>query len=468
MLRGDMRLRGGYILHVDGSCEEGSGVLLVCVDSLSAQVLESRKIASENHDEVKSVLSVVRRDWGIPVGIVHDLRKALISAAAEVFPGTPQFVCHYHLAADVGKDILGSHVDRLRRLFRCSKARPKLRTLVRSLKEFATSGDNDEHTVTSIVEAPSRKQLLEYCTPEAIMGAVHALACWILAYSHDGKGYGFPFDLPYLDFYKRIASVHQALGDANPNWPDRKRGPYGWLTRLREILDMVVTGEYAADFRQVVSETERDRRIFERFRSALRICPTGQGHGRARACSRDYLSPQRHKATLKELRNSLARQAKRDGPTARACSVVVEHLDKYWDMLFGHVRRRGSRKIIVPPTNNFEEGLLGVVKRQCRRLHGTRDLSRDIEGMSPATPLLLNLRNGEYCETVFGGQEPEKVAARFSTIDSRVVARLLKTWRRDKMSTHLSQKLAGLKGLPRQVARFLSVAGKHLPADRKA
>ena len=51
-----MRDRGGYILHIDGTCEEGSRVLLVCLDSVSGQVLESRKISSENAEEVEQVL----------------------------------------------------------------------------------------------------------------------------------------------------------------------------------------------------------------------------------------------------------------------------------------------------------------------------------------------------------------------------------------------------------------------------
>ncbi len=32
LLKRDMIRRGGYILHVDGTCEEGSGVLLVSMD----------------------------------------------------------------------------------------------------------------------------------------------------------------------------------------------------------------------------------------------------------------------------------------------------------------------------------------------------------------------------------------------------------------------------------------------------
>lgn len=456
-LRAAMHQRGGYILHVDGSCEEGSRVLLVCMDSLSGQVLESRKISSENHEEVKGVLKDVLRDWGSPLAVVHDLRKALISAVGEVFDGVPQFICHYHLAADVGKDILGPHADRLRRLFRLTKVRPKLRALVRSLKVFAISQETGDLIVTSILRAQSKKKLQTHCTPETVKGAVHALASWILAYSQDGEGYGFPFDMPYLNLYERILKVHDAVNYVRAIWPDRKRGPLGTFTRFAEILDSVVTDTYAAEFRQAVIKAKKDIKIFNRFRSALRICQKG-GKRKTNEDAPQVLSARRHKRVLKDLSTSLNRQAHRKGPTERACTIVVQHVDKYWNYLFGHVRRSGSRRIVVPRTNNIEEGLFGIVKRQCRRLHGKGQLSRDIEAMSPATPLLINLRNSSYCKTVYGGQEPENIAARFSEVDPKKPAQLLKAWREDRVATKMPGKFAGLKTLPKQVARFLSIA----------
>ena len=273
LLRNQMRDRGGYILHVDGTCEEGSRVLLVCFDSLSGQVLESRKIGSENHDEVSQVLQGVRRDWGHPLAVVHDLRQSLITATADVFPRSPQFVCHYHFAADVGKDILSSHVDRLRRLFRRTKVRPKLRALCRSLKQFAASPDSGEPVLGSVLGATSTKKLREVSTPTAVKGTVHALATWILAFSHSGDGYGFPFDVPYLTLYDRILEVHQVLREASSSWTVSKRGPLGTFRRLKGILDLVVASEYTPQFLAIVADTKRDQKIFERLRNALRICP---------------------------------------------------------------------------------------------------------------------------------------------------------------------------------------------------
>ena len=457
LLRREMRDRGGYILHVDGTCEEGSRVLLVCLDSLSGQVLESRKIGSENHDEVSRILQGVRRDWGDPLAVVHDLRRSLITATAEVFPRRPQFVCHYHFAADVGKDILSSHVDRLRRLFRRTKVRPKLRALCRSLKPFAASPDSGEPVLRSVLGATSTKNLREVSTPAAVKGTVHALATWILAFTHSGDGYGFPFDVPYLTLYDRILEVHQVLRQASPSWTVSNRGPLGTFRRLKEILDIVVASEYTPQFLAIVADTKRDQKIFERLRSALRICPKGGTKRRNDDGASSRLSSGRHKAVLKNLQRLLKRKAGA-GALQKACNIVVQHLDKYSDFLFGHVLRKRSGQIVVPRTNNVEESLFRTVKRQCRRLHGRGHVCRDIDDMLEATPLVLNLRNASYCETVYGGAEPQRIAERFSVVDPRVPAQLLKSWRREKLLVRLPRKYESLKDLPQKLGRFIDVA----------
>jgi hypothetical protein len=456
LLRKEMDKRGGYILHIDGTCEEGSRVLLVCLDSLSGQVLESRKISSENHDEIQQVLTGVRRDWGLPLAAVHDPRQSLTTAVAEVFPGTRQFVCHYHFAADVGKDILTSHIDRLRQLFRRTKVRPKLRALCRSLKKFAAAEGNGELVLSSVLAVRSTKDLRGLSSPEAIKGTVHALASWILAFSHSGDGYGFPFDVPYLTFYDRILDTYEILCQVSVTWPVKKRGPLGTLKRFKEILDTVVASRYTAEFRAIVAETKRDQKIFDRLRSALRICPKDGTNRRNDDGVSSPLSSARHRKVLNQLRDSLKRKA-RTGNSQRACGIVVRHLDKYADFLFGHVLRTRSGQIIVPRTNNAEESLFRTVKHQCRRLHGRGHLCRDMDNMLEATPLVLNLRNANYSEVVYGAADPHSIAERFSAVDPSLPAQLLKSWRREKLSVRLPRKFESLNNLPRRLARFINV-----------
>jgi hypothetical protein len=82
--------------------------------------------------------------------------------------------------------------------------------------------------------------------------------------------------------------------------------------------------------------------------------------------------------------------------------------------------------------------------------------------MPPSTPLLLNLTNANYCQTVYGGVDPEKLASVFSTIDQEIPARLMKAWRQEKLLTSIPQQLERLNNLPQQVAAFISVAAKEL------
>ena len=460
-LRTEMRNRGGYILHIDGTCEEGSRVLLVCLDSISQQVLESRKISSENAEEVAQVLREVRHHWGCPLAIVHDLRKSLFTAAAQTFPGVAQFVCHFHFAADVGKDLLSSHVERLRNLFRRTKVRPKLRALCRSLKKFAVAEESGEHVLRSILDVQSTKELRNLSTPEAVKGTVHALASWILAFSASGDGYGFPFDVPYLTFYHRVLEVERLLRAVRAKGAVPKRGTLGSVQRLQEILEIVVASQYTAEFRRIVAATKRDQKIFEQLRSALRICPPGGTQRRLDEGTSNLLSSSRHRKLLEDLRCSLKRKARR-GASQEACQIVVEHLDKYWDYLFGHVLKKRPEAIVVPRTNNVQESLFRTIKRQCRRLHGRGHICRDIEDMFEASPLVLNLRNARYCETVYGGSDYQRIAERFSSVDPSVPNQLLKNWRKEKLSAKLPRKFEREQGLPQRLARFIGVAFKQL------
>lgn len=50
---------GGYILHIDSTCEGRKPHLLTCIDSLSKIILYSEKINSENEDEINAALKKV-------------------------------------------------------------------------------------------------------------------------------------------------------------------------------------------------------------------------------------------------------------------------------------------------------------------------------------------------------------------------------------------------------------------------
>ncbi len=82
--------------------------------------------------------------------------------------------------------------------------------------------------------------------------------------------------------------------------------------------------------------------------------------------------------------------------------------------------------------------------------------------MPPAVPLVINWTNRDYCETVYGGSEPEQIADRFSRGDPEAPAKLLKSWRQESISHRMPRKIEKQKNLPKRVAGFIAMVMKEL------
>jgi hypothetical protein len=428
---------------------------------VSGQVLDSTKIGSENTAEVVAALERVRDDWGTPLATVNDLRQTLLAAVEEVFPGIPHFVCHFHLAADVGKDILGDGVARLRQLFREVKLRPKLRAVARSLAAFATDSDG-AHVVAGLIDG-SPPPVGATIPVEIGLGAVQGLVSWILAFSRSGDGYGFPFDVPYLALYERVVAVDDMIAKVRTRAGSATGRVATALVGLRAALAVVLNGERTAEFAGVVDQIRRDRKVFEAFRKRLRICPKGGKRRRNDEGATEALAPLTHQTILDNFRLSLATRVKSKSRDAGSCRIVITHLDKYRPYLFGH-RLPGAHGIVAPRTNNLEEQTFRKVKRGCRRLHGRGHLRRDVDEMPEGAMLLQNLRHADYRATVYGGQTEEDMARRFSEIDRAEVAQVTKTWKEDRATTRLPRKLERMTDLPERLSIIVQAA---CPSSRK-
>ena len=225
---------GGYVLCVDGTCEGGSPVHLICSDSVTGITLAAFKIGSENEAEATHGLQRVQTLFDDPVATLSDMSRPLRRAQETVWPDRRHFVCHYHFVQDVGKDLLTPYHERLDALFRKSKLTPALVEMRRYLGKRlraaldetplrldaamaqAERGDAEglAHTLESLREAQAHKAprskrsaSLEQLDREELSLAI----LWIQAYRSDGRGQGFPFDLPKLAYWRRCARVPQDL-----------------------------------------------------------------------------------------------------------------------------------------------------------------------------------------------------------------------------------------------------------------
>ena len=92
----DMRLRGGYICHLDATCEGRDPFLMSSIDSLSNIVLGNVKLPAEDEAHIVPFLKRLKHAFGVPLALVHDMGKGILAAVASVFPGVADFICHFH------------------------------------------------------------------------------------------------------------------------------------------------------------------------------------------------------------------------------------------------------------------------------------------------------------------------------------------------------------------------------------
>jgi len=117
---------GGYILHLDGTCEGDNPHLMSSIDELSKIVLANIKLPSENACQLIPFLRKIKQAYGDPIALVHDIGAAILQAVEEVFPTTPDYICHFHFLKDIGKDLSDHEYSSIRRHLKTHRIRSQL------------------------------------------------------------------------------------------------------------------------------------------------------------------------------------------------------------------------------------------------------------------------------------------------------------------------------------------------------
>ena len=220
MLKEYLADRGGYILHVDGTCEGNSPNLFCGLDGLSELVLDSVKISSEKKDQLIPFFRGIKDRFGEPRALVHDMGKGILNAVAEVFPDTPDYICHFHFLRDIGKDVLLSDYTAFYKRLRKLKARATLKQRGRYLGQKITPESHDIERIAGMIQQGALHSIDFEPISDII---VYMLIQWIFEYPSQSSGYGFPFDRPHLDFYRRLQEAYQILEKFKDADMDKKR-----------------------------------------------------------------------------------------------------------------------------------------------------------------------------------------------------------------------------------------------------
>lgn len=386
----DMRIRGGYICHLDATCEGREPFLMSSIDSLSDIVLGNVKLLAEDEAHIVPFLERIKNHFGVPLALVHDMGSGIIKAVAKVFPGVADFICHFHFLRDIGKDFLGAEYNTIRKRLIKHGISAKLRYRAKQLKSEMDANPawvdalhrdikNVELTAEAFVFAP-------------VVGA-YTLIQWALKAKTQGDGYGFPFDRPHLAFAHRIQRLNadvERIKDVHLRGEWRDNTPYFKIhIALQPIIkDKALWKAVAAIDAKII--------VFEKLRKAMRIALPAGPHG---------LNDEGRKGNIrtiekrvKEFRLWLTRR--KEYQRNPAAQNMIAQIDKYWKKLFADpiaVQTAFGPVLIQPQrTNNILEQFFRSLKRAHRRRTGNAASGRMLRTILAETPLVQNLKNPHY------------------------------------------------------------------------
>ena len=327
-LRQLLHCKGGYILHLDATCEGDSPHLMTAMDGITEIVLENVKLASERADRIVPLLRRIKELYGDPLGSVHDMGKGICKALPLVFPNIADFICHYHFLADTGEDLFGQENDTIRKRLRRNGVQGKLRKRVQELSAIVEENPSVvESLSTSLADSPTEQRMND--GSPALMPAVetYTLVLWALEGKKHTDGYGFPFDRPYLIFYERLEVLRRILRHLNrQRLAAGKQDNKPYVRVLRNLIDtMDDTG-----LRKAAGQMQEKITVFDKLREAMRIAIPTAKHGLNDRGSKEKISS--IKKRVEEFRHWLCNDEMYS--KQQDYKGMISQLDKYWDKLF--------------------------------------------------------------------------------------------------------------------------------------
>ena len=418
-----MEAQGGYILHLDATCEGDSPHLMSGLDEISEIVLHNIKLSSESKENIIPFFTKVKKVYGNPRAIVHDMGKGILNAVEKVFPNTPDFVCHFHFLRDIGKDLFAKENDIIRNRLKHYAIQGRLRQKAKQFKKIIDLHPGLDECLSASLE---NKKIEKWALKQMPAVATYALIQWTLDGKKYGNGYGFPFDRPYLVFYQRLKTIYSESEKLQKihlrdNAKDNK--PF---VKLHCLLNDIINDK---PLYKTILQMQEKTSVFDRLRTALRIANPEQNQGLND--DGDDMDIKTIEEGVKDFRNWLTHDDRYSENIDY--QKMIEQIDKYWKKLFADPitvdTPLGKTTIQPGRTNNILERFFRDIRRGYRKKSGVNSMSKTLKAMLADTPLVKNLENQEYLKIILNGKAT--LEERFAEIDAKVVREELRKSQED-------------------------------------
>lgn len=413
--RAFLSMNGGYILHLDGTCEGDSPHLISVLDGITEIVLDNTKVPTENAEDLIPFLTGIQAAYGDPVAVVSDMGKGILAAIRAVFKNVPLFICHYHFLKNAGKELFGVEHDTIRKRLKNHGIQGILRKRVRTLDSYiATTPPQLVETLFRLIE--TAKVTTARDTESLSHIIIHVLLVWALDGKNQGQGRGFPFDQPYLNFYQRLVTVYTLLGQFAQSGLCGTAKEKKLVRTIRRDLQPAIRD---SSLKKAAATMMEKVEVFSRLRSAMRITLPENKRG-----LNDDGELCNMKTIEKEVTKFIRRLSKdKNRMKDNAYQKLIGHINKYWDMLFCDpiVVETKAVNIIIQPqrTNNLLEQFFRALMRAYRKKNGFQAMARALKAMLKDTPLVMNLKNKDFMDILLDGKQ--SLAERFADVDAEIV-----------------------------------------------
>lgn len=362
-LKARMAENGGYILHLDGTCESDSPHLFTGMDGISEIVLENVKLPSEKGELIIPFLRDIQHAYGNPIALVHDMGQGILSAVKTVFPEAPDFICHFHFLRDIGKDLLDVEYRQIRNRLQKHKIRSVLRQKAKALEKHLEA---EAQSANTLINALDEGRIYSLKSAPALIA--YAMIHWTFTISVELEGYGFPFDCSHWIFYQRLKRLYEFINQSENRDADNKPLRSLWRPLTKIVED--------PQLKTAAARMEERTGVFEKLRQALSIAMPEGGRG---------LNDDGTDADLKSIEAAIREFRKEIVGDEQFCrnpvyKKMIKQIDKYWGKLFADPITvdgpEGTLSIQPQRTNNILERFFRDFKRGGRKKTGAISLNK--------------------------------------------------------------------------------------------
>lgn len=411
--------QGGYILHLDATCEGDSPKLVSSIDPVSGFVLYSAKIKSENKDDLIGFLEKIKKRIGVPLAVVSDMAEAIKSAVKSVFGNIAHYICHFHFLQAIGLTLFDNECSALRKALSKAAVLGNLKTMRRKMGNKFTDITISE--IETFLEKPEQfgKNLI------ASELSVYYLIVWILDYGSDADGYGFPFDHRHLNFYNRLKTAYSIIKKVSPFYSTKNKNRNILWKLYHEIKEIVENSALEKKIKQY----EIKHSVFSQLRDALGTVPRDVNNG---FCQMKETGTHTELRTIKtavaNFKTDLREKIKTtdDKSLCNSFQKIINKLKQHRKRLFSDpltVYVNGEKRIIfILRTNNILEQHFRRFNYWCRRIHGNHSVRRNLENIPEQFPMVENLKNTNYVQLIFGDES--KIAEKFAKVDKNIISEM--------------------------------------------